>query len=131
MIVNPDKFQAMLLNRYGKLENKHEMYIDDKKLTSEHAAKLLGIEIDNQLNFDSHVSITKWMLLVDLENTLVFLKKKTFVFSNFNYCPLVWHSPSMTSTNKIEFIQKRVFDCYIMAMLQPLMIFFQNKKNHQ
>ena len=80
MIVNPGKFQAMLINRYGKLENKHEMYIDDKKLTSEHAAKLLGIEIDNQLNFDSHVSITNWMLLVDLENTLVFLKKKLLCF---------------------------------------------------
>ena len=55
MIVNPGKFQAMVINRYGKLENKHEMYIDDKKLTSEHAVELLGIEIDNQLNFDNNV----------------------------------------------------------------------------
>ena len=38
------------------MENKHEMCIDDKKLTSEHAVRLLGIEIDNQLNFDNHVS---------------------------------------------------------------------------
>ena len=50
------------------------------------------------------------MLLVDLENTLVFLKKaflEAFVFSSFNYCPLVWHFTSMTSTNKIESIQER------------------------
>ena len=51
------------------------------------------------------------MLLVDLENTLVFLGKKGFDRSlcifNFNYCPLVWHFTSMTSTNKIESIQKR------------------------
>ena len=38
-------------------------------------------------------------------------EKKTlieaFVYSNFNYCPLVWHFTSMRSTNKIESIQKR------------------------
>ena len=56
MIVNPGKFQAMVINRFGKMENKHEMYIENKKITSEHSVKLLGIEIDNQLNFDNHVS---------------------------------------------------------------------------
>ena len=50
------------------------------------------------------------MLLVDFENTLVFQKKRLiegFGYSNFNYCPLVWHFTSMRSTNKIESIQKR------------------------
>ena len=56
MIVNPDKFQEMVRNRFGKMENKHEMYVDNKKTTSEHSVKLLGIEIDNQLNSDNHVS---------------------------------------------------------------------------
>ena len=37
MIVNPGKFQAMIINRFGKMENKHEMYIDNKKITSEHS----------------------------------------------------------------------------------------------
>ena len=37
------------------MENKHEMYIDNKKKTSEHFVKLLSIEIDNQLNFDNNV----------------------------------------------------------------------------
>ena len=32
------------------------MYIENKKTTSEHSVKLLRIEIDNQLNFDNHVS---------------------------------------------------------------------------
>ena len=53
MIVNPGKFQAMVINRFGKMENKHEMYIENKKITSEHSVKLLGIEIDYHLN---HVS---------------------------------------------------------------------------
>ena len=29
MIVNPGKFQAMVINRFGKMENKHEMYIEN------------------------------------------------------------------------------------------------------
>ena len=51
------------------------------------------------------------MLLVDLENTLVFQKKKAlikaFVFSNFNYCPFVWHFNFMRSTDKIESIERK------------------------
>ena len=54
MIVNPGKFQAMIIKRFGKMENKHEMYIENKKITSEHSVRLLGIEIDNQLIFDNH-----------------------------------------------------------------------------
>ena len=38
------------------MENKDEMYIENEKITSENSAKLLGIEIDNQLNVDNHVS---------------------------------------------------------------------------
>ena len=29
------------------MENKHEVYNEIKKITSEHSVKLLGIEIDN------------------------------------------------------------------------------------
>ena len=56
MIVNHGKFQAMITNRFGNMENKHEMHIDNKKITSEHSVKLLGIEIDNQLKFDNYAS---------------------------------------------------------------------------
>ena len=56
MVVNPGTFQAMVITRFGKMENKHEMYIDNKKITSEHSVKLLGTEIDNRLTFDNRVS---------------------------------------------------------------------------
>ena len=57
-IVNTGKFQAIVINRFGKLENKHEIYIDNKTITSEHSVRLLGIdEVDNQLNFDNNLSI--------------------------------------------------------------------------
>ena len=56
MIVNPGKFQETVINRFGKMKNKHEMCIKNKKITSEHSVELLGIEINNQLNFYNHVS---------------------------------------------------------------------------
>ena len=56
-VVNTGKFQAMVIKRFGKLENKHEMYIDNKKITLEHSVKSLGIdEIDNRLNSDKNIS---------------------------------------------------------------------------
>ena len=39
MIVNPGKFQAMVKSRFGKMENIHEMYIENMKITSEHSVK--------------------------------------------------------------------------------------------
>ena len=118
MIVKPGKFQAMIINRFGEMENNNETYIDNKKITSEHSVKLLGLEIDNnQLKFDNHVSTlcrkagSQLNAIGRLRKYIGFPEKKAlieaFVFSNFNYCPLVWHFTSMTSTNKIESIQKR------------------------
>ena len=110
MIVTPSKFQAMVINKFGKLENKHEMYIDNRKTTSEHSVKLLGIEINNQLNFANHVSTICKKASSQLNATgrlrkyIGFPQKKTlaeaFVFSNFNYFPLVWYLPSMTLQTK-------------------------------
>ena len=102
MIVNPGKFRAMVINRFREMENKHEMYIENKKITSAHFVKLLGIEIDNQLNFDNHVSTlckkagSQLNAIGRLRKYIGFPEKKkalieAFVYSNFNYCPLVWH----------------------------------------
>ena len=46
----------MVINRFGKMEKKNEIHIDNKKITSEHSVKLRGIEIDNELNFHKNVS---------------------------------------------------------------------------
>ena len=33
MIVNPGRFRAMIIKRFGKMENNNEMYTDNKKKT--------------------------------------------------------------------------------------------------
>ena len=39
MIKSPGKFQVMVGNSFGKMENEHEMYIENQKITSEHSVK--------------------------------------------------------------------------------------------
>ena len=50
MVVNPDKFQCVISNRLGKLNNSYESLIDNHKIDSENSVTLLSIEIDNKLN---------------------------------------------------------------------------------
>ena len=49
-IVNPDKFQAMIIS-CDKKENKHDININNSIISSVDSVTLLRIEIDNKLNF--------------------------------------------------------------------------------
>ena len=55
MIVNPDKFQAMLLEKRNE-NNKLCLKINNQTIKTTNCVKLLGINIDCKLNFDSHNS---------------------------------------------------------------------------
>ena len=98
MIVNPDKFQAIIIKKNPKMKDSYPLNINDQKINPENCAKLLGIEIDNKLCFKRHISkkassqsngigrIQKYMGFKEEEILL-----NNFVYSNFNYCPLVSH----------------------------------------
>ena len=58
MIVNPDKFQAMVLQN-SRNSNNYEpvnLEIEGAKTETKNTVKLLGITIDNKLNFEEHTS---------------------------------------------------------------------------
>ena len=56
MIVNPDKFQAIILNKHGQLENSnYTLKFNNFEITSKNSVKLLGIEIDDRLSFSNHI----------------------------------------------------------------------------
>ena len=117
MIVNPDKFQAILIDKRGQSNNPTTLKIDGKEIQSVNSVSLLGIEIDSKLNFDKHISnlcnksAGQLNALIRLRKYLGFEEKKvlinSFIYANFNYCPLVWHFCSKKSFKKIENIQKR------------------------
>ena len=53
MIVNPGKFQSMILQRFWN-SDAHTIEIDGNKTEITNSVNLLGIHIDNKLNFDDH-----------------------------------------------------------------------------
>ena len=116
MVVNSEKFQAIILNR-KEAQAAHKLIIDNKEIKTTNSIKLLGINIDDQLRFNEHISILCSKAAMQL-NALSRLQKymgksekeaiiNSFILSNFNYCPLVWHFSSCESIRKIEKIQKR------------------------
>ncbi|XP_057297642.1 uncharacterized protein LOC130628675 [Hydractinia symbiolongicarpus] len=56
MIASPNKFHSILLSR-AKIDNsKLEINIGDRVIQSERSVKLLGVTIDDKLNFNLHIS---------------------------------------------------------------------------
>jgi hypothetical protein len=53
---NPDKFQFLAVGRKSYDKNP-SIHIQNFNLTCESTVKLLGIDIDYQLNFDAHIII--------------------------------------------------------------------------
>ena len=68
MMVNPNKFQAILLNKSKSTQVKATMNIGNEKIESLSAVKLLGIEIDDKLNFNNHINIICKRLCTEFDN---------------------------------------------------------------
>ena len=56
MIANPEKFHFIILTKNKTDNSGIEIRINDKLIKSEQHVKLLGVKIDNKLNFNLHVS---------------------------------------------------------------------------
>lgn len=116
MKANPDKFQAIAVGK--KTHDKSPVFkLGNASIECEDIVKLLGVDIDFNLSFDSHIqNICKKAgqqlnVLKRLGKNLCNLSKMTifytFILSNFNFCPLAWHFCSTSNTKKIEKIQER------------------------
>ena len=117
MIVNPDKFQVILQDK-GRSDNTNiEVEIGNEKISSTSSVKLLGVRIDDKLNFNKHINKifksagNQLNALIRLKSSLGLKKKEvslnSFIYSNFNYCPLVWMLSHKKSLDKIENLHKR------------------------
>ena len=112
MLANPEKFQALLLTKTKANTAGHTLCIRGKEILSENCVELLGIKIDNKLCFDEHISdicrraAAQLNALIRLKSNLNFTTKKvlveSYIYANFNYCPLVWNFSSGHSSSKIE-----------------------------
>ena len=117
MIVNPGKFQGIIIDEKKQNHTAEYISIDQKNIKTSSSIKLLGVHIDDKLNFNLHITkicrsaANQLHALIRLRMFLNFEEKKTllnsYFYANFNYCPFVWMFSSAKSLNKVESLQKR------------------------
>ena len=109
---NDDKCHLIVANT-----NNVNIKLGPEIIGSEQLVTLLGINVDNNLDFNNHVSglirkgnqklyalarISKY-----LDQAKLRILMKTFIESQFNYCPLVWMFHSRTMNNRINKLHER------------------------
>ena len=115
MKANPDKFQDIYIGQKSH-DSISSFKLNDTIIKCDDNVTLLGVNIDFMLNLNDHISDIcrkASQQLAVLKRIGRFLTKhgkltifKSFIMSNFNYCPLTWHFCSEASTNKMEKIQE-------------------------
>ena len=98
MIINPDKFQAIILDKKKSNLTNIPLNIDNQTIKSVTSVELLGIHLDDKLNNNLHISnicrsaANQLNALMRLKSYLSFNAKRvlinSYIISNFNYCPL-------------------------------------------
>ena len=116
MQANPGKFQFMLFSR-KTLSQQCITLGNDTVLFSESCVKVLGVMIDENLNFSEHVSslcnkaarqlnaLARISKYIDVPSRKMIYN--SFIVSNFTYCALVWHFCGKVNNGKIEKINER------------------------
>ena len=117
MIVNPEKFQAITLDKKKNNHTQEIIKVDKSAVKVKSSVKLLGVQIDAELNFNLHIAdicryrANQLNALISLRKYLGFEQKKALInsyfYSNFNYCPLVWMFSHARSLKKVEALQRR------------------------
>ena len=93
------------------MKDSYPLNINDLTINSENRVKLLDIEIDKKLSCEQHISAlcnkasNQLNAIGRIQKFMGFKEKEvllnSFVYSNFNYCPLVWHFCTSKSLYKI------------------------------
>ena len=109
---NDDKCHLIVVNN-----DNASVCLGSEIIESSNSVELLGVTIDNNLKFIEHVSHLckkgnqKLHALARISKYLCLEKRKlimrTFIESQFNYCPLVWMFHNRTLNNKINRLHER------------------------
>ena len=114
---NGDKCHLIIGNTNKNYSSLGCIYMENEFIESEDTVELLGVKIDNKLNFNEHViNLVKKgnQKLHALARISKFLSEdklklimRTFIESQFNYCPLIWMFHSRTLNDKINKLHER------------------------
>ncbi len=90
--------------------------IDNTILSPSSNIKILGVTIDERLTFNEHINIicsnaarqlnaiNRLQCNLDKESNLAIYR--SYIFSKFNYCPLVWHFCGIQNSRNMERFKK-------------------------
>ena len=109
---NTDKCYLIIVNNQN-----NDIKVGNDVIISGNSVKLLGVTIDNKLNFNEHVdnickkANNKLQALARIAKYLspdkLRIIMKTFIESQFNYCPLTWMFHSRQLNSKINQLHER------------------------
>ena len=116
-----DNYFKMNVDKCHLLVTNHEKdvfaNIDGHKIHGSKSVKLLGIHIDNKLDFSEHVSnickkVGKKLHALRRVSHLMHKDKlrllmKAFIESQFGYCPLIWMFHNRTLNNRINMLHEK------------------------
>ena len=112
MKANPGKSHILLSNKKTEKVN-----INDVVLTSGFEEKLLGVTLDSEVKFEKYITdicnkASQKIHVLSRITSYTSLNKrrllmKTFVESQFNYCPLIWIFHSRRLNNKINNVHEK------------------------
>ena len=113
MQANPEKFQSIIFDKERQprtLQLNHNVTIQ-----SVSNVKLLGVNIDVELNFNHHIALlcnkagrqinalSRLSNVLNVDTKMLILQ--SFILSHFMYCCIIWHFCSISDTKKIEKMQ--------------------------
>ena len=102
---------------FGKNGNLGKFRVGDYDIVPDDNVKILGLNVDNKLNFFTHISqiclkagrqvqvLSRLSYVLDQRSKM--LLYNSFVDCYFNYCSSIWHFCSKTNTYKIEKLQEK------------------------
>ena len=114
MVLNPRKCEFM---GFGKTNENKVFTYHEIRLKKTTIKKLLGIKIDEHLNFKEYLTYVckrasrKLNALSRVSSFLSYQQKKimsnSFISGQFNYCPLIWMFSSIRTYRKINKLHER------------------------
>ena len=130
MMVNPDKFQVIIIDKKKGDHTNENLVFDNKQIKT--SAALLGIQVDDQLNFSPRISnicksaANQINALIRLQKFLSFEENKmlinSYFMANLNYCPPVWMFSNAVSLKKIENLQRS--EVFVKATTHHMKIYY-------
>ena len=112
MKANPDKCHFLCSSKIDV-----SLSVENQNIQSSKCEKLLGVKLDSNLNFNSHIheicqkagqklnAISRITPYMDFPKRRLLIN--AFFYSQFNYCQLVWMCHNRTNNNKINRLHER------------------------